>query len=338
MNIGGPEYGPVLVVGTGSIGRRHTRNLRMLGVRSIAACDSAPEQLRAAVTEFGVRPFADFDEALAAVQPAIVFVCTPPVFHIPQALRAVRAGSHVFIEKPLSNVLTGVDDLIAEAGARRRVVQIGYNLRFHPGLQAVKKALVEGTIGQVLWAQVEVGQYLPDWRPGQDHRQSYTAHRSLGGGIILDASHELDYPMWFLGQPCEVSCMAGRVSDVVLDVEDCATVLLRFPDGAQVDIHMDCVQRTPARRCKFVGQHGVIEWDFSSQDLRVYLASTQAWTVRSYPCEDNTMYVAELRHFLDAVRDGLPPLVDVMQAARVLSVALQAKAAASSGTVQEHTP
>jgi predicted dehydrogenase len=324
----------MLIVGAGSIGRRHMRNLRALGIQHLAACDPDPDRLAPMVTELGIQPFADFDKAMTATKPDSVFVCTPPVFHVSQALQAVQAGAHVFVEKPLSHALDGIDELIAEAEARQRVVQVGYNLRFHPGLQKVKQLVDSGTIGRILWARVEIGQYLPDWRPWQDYRQSYTARRDLGGGIILDASHELDYIIWLLGQPIEVMCMAGKVSDLEVDVEDCATVLLRFAGGVQVDVHMDFVQRGYARSCRLTGEQGTIVWDYPAHEVRVYHAEVASWETMAYDFDSNDMYVAELKHFLQCIDQAKTPLVDLRQAKTVLRVAVAAKSSAARGCLE----
>jgi predicted dehydrogenase len=310
------------------------RNLRAAGVRRLIACDREPHRLAHMVEELGVQPCADAEEAIASARPDLVFVCTPPVSHIPYALQAVRAGAHVFVEKPLSHTLEGVNELIDEAEARQRVVQVGYNLRFHTGLQRAKELVDGGKIGRVVWARVEVGQYLPDWRPWQDYRQSYSGRKDLGGGILLDASHELDYVIWLLGRPTEVMCMAGKVSSLEVDVEDCATVLLRFPGGGQADVHMDFVQRGYARNCKLAGELGTVLWDYAAGDLRVYLAQTGSWESIPYSSSSNDMYVAEVQHFLSCVECGGTPQVGLRQAGEVLRVALAAKASAARGALE----
>lgn len=323
-----------MVVGSGSIGRRHLRNLRLLGIERLGVCDLSPERMVPVVDSLHVLPFSDYDEALRVLEPDIVFVCTPPVFHVPQALQALRAGAHVFVEKPLSHSLDGVEELIVEAGARRRIVQVGYNMRFHPGPRTVKRLIDEGVVGRVLWMRLEAGQYLPDWRPWQDYRQSYTARNDLGGGILLDGSHEVDYLIWFMGKPAAVMAMAGRVSDLQVDVEDCATLLIRFPSGAQADVHLDFVQRGYARSCKVAGERGTILWDEVEPRVRVFDAGTGHWTAYSYNFEDNEMYLEETRHFLNCIATGKTPLVDLPQAAMVLRVVLAAKRSSHGGSVE----
>ena len=191
----------VLVVGCGSIGLRHARNLSSLGVAQLGFCDTRPEALTKCRQELKGECFGDYAAALRQFHPDIVLICTPPVCHVDEALAALRAQAHVFIEKPLSHESNGIQAVIAEARRQNRSAQIGYNMRFHPGLKILKELIDSGTIGRVLWLSVEAGQYLPDWRPWQNYRESYSARLELGGGIILDGSHELDYICWLLGRP-----------------------------------------------------------------------------------------------------------------------------------------
>ncbi len=324
----------VLVSGFGSIGQRHITNLKTLGLTRIAASDPDADRLRLAESEFGVQGFADFHSALAEWKPDIVFVCSPPIYHVPQCLDALRVGAHVFVEKPLSDTLRGVGQLITEARQRQRIVQVGYNLRFNAGLRKLKELIDQGVVGRVLFVHAEAGQYLPDWRPWQDYSRSYSARRDLGGGILLDGSHELDYICWLLGRPTEIMCMAGKVSQLDVSVEDCAAVLLRFAGGAQAEVHLDFVQQGYTRTCKVVGDLGTAIWDFDSPDLKLFLAKDKRWqTVPADPAAEG-MYVAEVRHFLECVASGRAPLVDLKQARDVLELVLAAK---SSSTSQEQS-
>ncbi len=286
------------------------------------------------VSELQVLPFPDLTSALAKAKPDAVFICTPPVHHIRQATEAVAAEAHVFIEKPLSHDREGVEELANVAEAKDRRIQVGYNLRFHPGLRHIKRLLESGALGRILWARLESGQYLPDWRPWQDYRQSYTARRHLGGGILLDASHEFDYLVWLLGRPTEVMCMAGKVSDLEVDVEDCADVALRFGDGAQAVVHLDFVQRGYTRTCKLVGEKGTALWDFSQNEVRVFSAANNAWESVPYTFETNDMYLAEAESFLNSVINTQAPMVTLQEAASVLDLVLAAKSAAEQRSTQ----
>lgn len=324
----------MLVLGAGSIGRRHVNNLLALGIERLAVCDSDPERLRPILDSTPVQGFSDFNEAIDRSSPGAVFVCTPPVYHLPQTLTALEAGAHVFVEKPLSHSLEGVQTVMSKALEKKRVVQVGYNLRFNPGLRIVKQLVDEGRIGHVLWAHIEAGQYLPDWRPWQDYRTSYTARRELGGGIMLDASHEPDYAVWLLGMPIEVLCMAGKVSGLELNVEDCATILLRFPGGAQADVHLDCIQRSYTKTCKLVGESGTIEWDYSKNEVMLYGAASGTWKHLPYDFEPNDMYVSEIDHFLECIAQGQTPLATLSDGENALKVISAAKASVERGALE----
>jgi predicted dehydrogenase len=327
-----PEYNQyrVLVVGCGSIGRRHTSNLRSLGVAALAACDPDPQRRQYFETEWGLPTFPDLESGLNAFAANVVFVCSPPVFHVSQALVALDAGAHVFVEKPVSDRIDGIAELIERSKTGQRVVQVGYNLRFHPGLVKLKSLLDQGIIGKVLWARIEAGQYLPDWRPWQDYKQSYTARRDLGGGILLDGSHEIDYALWFFGQPSEMRCLSGTVSQLSVDVEDCATILIRFAGGAQVDVHLDFVQRSYSRSCKIVGELGTLAWDFTQRTVDVFTADSGEWSSFPYDFAPNDMYVNEVQDFFRCIAERGTPRVDLQQARAVLEVIQLAKAAAES--------
>lgn len=338
-----------LVVGCGSIGRRHARNLKALGVRRLGFCDTSPEALAQCSEELGGEPFSNYAEALQKFRPEIVLICTPPVYHVDEALGALRARAHVFIEKPLSHESDGIQVLISEARRRDRVVQIGYNMRFHPGLRILKELIDSGKLGRVLWLKVEAGQYLPDWRPWQHYRESYSGRQELGGGIILDGSHELDYICWLLGRPTEVTCRAEHLSNLDVDVEDSAWIYLTFPERRRAELHLDFVQRAYTRTCKVVGETGTAFWDFNLKEVRWFSAENSSaenesaeklstekagWKSVNYVFEANDMYVAEILHFLESLGSGTGPLVDLEQGRDVIKVVEAAKKSSQEGRPQ----
>src|SRR5450755_1209977 len=323
-----------LVVGCGSIGRRHARNLKALGVQQLGFCDTSPEALKECREELNGEVFGDYGEALEKFRPDIVLICTPPVYHVEEALAALRAHAHVFIEKPLSHESSGIQVLIAEARRRDRNVQVGYNLRFHPGLLILKELIDSGKIGRVLWLNVEAGQYLPDWRPWQHYRESYSARQELGGGIILDGSHELDYICWLLGRPIEVTCRAEHLSSLEVDVEDSAWIYMKFPDRRRAELNLDFVQRAYTRTCKVVGETGTALWDFNVPEVRWFSSERPGWESIPYVFEPNDMYVAEMVHFLNSLGSGTGPMIDLEQGRDVIRVVEAAKKSSEDGRPQ----
>lgn len=323
-----------LVVGCGSIGKRHIRNLLALGHEDITAFDVSAERRNEAAA-LGVRAIDDLDahfRAPAAAKTWAALVTTPTKLHVPVALRAAEAGHHLFIEKPVSDESDAELERLACVVSERSLASlVGCNLRFHPGLRAAKSILASGRLGRVASIRAEFGQYLPDWHPWEDYRRGYSARKDLGGGVVLDAIHELDYVRWLMGPVTEVAALAGHQSHIEIDTEDTASILLRFAGGAFGEVHLDYVQRTYTRSCHVIGDEGTLAWDFGAGGaVRLFTAEEKSWETLSGPdgWEANTMYVDELRHFVACVRGEEEPEQDITEARRVLELALAVKRSA----------
>jgi predicted dehydrogenase len=323
-----------LVVGCGSIGKRHIRNLKALRVGDIIAHDVQPERCREVQQECGVEAHTKLEDALAQ-EPEIALICTPTRLHIPPALSAARSGCHLFIEKPLSHSLEDVDELVDIVTRKNLVTLVGCNLRFHPGIVMIKELLDKKSVGKVVCARVQTGQYLPDWHPWGDYRKGYSANCSLGGGAILDGIHELDYITWFLGKPSQVFCFSGRLSSLEIDTEDTAEVLLQLKSGAIVEVHLDYIQRSYGRSCQIIGEEGTILWDFNEKQVRFYSAKTGRWQAfpERFDYDMNDMYIEEMKHFLQCVEGKAKPMQDIAHAEKILEIALAAKESAATGKV-----
>lgn len=183
-----PVVPRVCVVGCGSIGQRHVRNLVDLGGADVLGVDPRRDRRALVATAHGIETRSSLEEAWKW-SPDIVFVCTPTSLHMPPAIEAAARGCHLFIEKPLSHNRDEVGRLASLAAERSLVSMVACNLRFHPGLLRVKELVDAGSVGTVVACRAEFGQYLPDWRPAEDYRASYSARSELGGGVILDVVH-----------------------------------------------------------------------------------------------------------------------------------------------------
>jgi len=327
----------VAVIGLGSIGQRHVRNLHALSpdthVRAYRTRrHPLPESLRGKwLTEHE-----SLDEVLAA-RPQAALICNPTSLHLPLALAAARAGCHLLLEKPVSHSLEGLDELSQVVRQQRLTVLVGFQFRFHPGLQRVKQLLEEGAIGAVVHAHAHWGEYLPAWHPWEDYRQGYSARADLGGGVILTLCHPLDYLRWLIGEVHTVSAVAGQRSGLDLDVEDTADITMQFANGAVATVHLDYVQRPPAHHLEIVGQEGTIRWDNAGGTVHCFRAAKGDWETTSVPegFERNTMFLDEMRHFLACVAGEEEPIVTLADGIRTLEVALAAKQSAAEGSSAE---
>lgn len=315
----------ILVIGAGSIGRRHIRNLNLLGYNTIDVVDIDRTRLAYVKKNFTIEDtICDVKDVSAEYDAA--FILTPPVYHVEMALHQAEKGTDLFIEKPLSHNLNDVDELIQVKEDSNVIIMVGYNLRFHSGLKEVKSRLEKGSIGKMYYIRAEVGQYLPDWRPWQDYRKSYTAREELGGGIILDGSHEIDYVLWLVGStPIDVKTVYGKVSDLEITVEDIAEAFLTFEDSTIASIHLNMIERGYNRYCKVVGEKGSIKWIFRDNILEIYDGESKTLTRENYEYDPNHSYVQELEHFFSCIKTRSEPLSNLYTAKKTLETIMRMK-------------
>lgn len=242
-----------LVIGYGSIGARHARLLTELG------CDTAVVSARP--VPFPIR-FSDFSTAVREYNPDYVVIANATAHHreTVSALAATGYFGRVLVEKPLFDRLESLVD------ARFSRLCVGYNLRFHPVLQRLHGLLAGEAI---LSVQAYVGQYLPDWRPGTDYRNSYSAYAASGGGVLRDLSHELDYLMWLFGDWSAVAALGGRVSCLEIDSDDIFVILMRMARCPVVSVQMSYLDRVARRRIVVNTATCTIEADLVAETLRV---------------------------------------------------------------------
>jgi predicted dehydrogenase len=320
-----------LIVGLGSIGRRHSKILKEIdpSIR-IAAWRRQNDQIE---TDSPVELIVTRLEQVLEFSPDVAILTGPASEHTQKGLSLAAEGIHLLIEKPISSRLDGVEELIALCQERTLVLMTGYNLRFHRPLQILKEAVQCGQIGRPQIFRAEVGQYLPEWRPGRDYRETVSAQRELGGGVVLELSHELDCARWIMGEVRTVLGWTGRLSDLEIDVEDVAEAIVEFDNGAIGSIHLDMIQRSAVRRCRVIGSKGSLDWDASTDCLKLKIPANgnEVDLHRGRNMDRNEMYRAELQHFLECVKTKQAPMVDGKEGLETLKLALAVKRSAQKG-------
>jgi len=328
----------VLVVGLGSIGRRHVRNIKAACEDCVIAVLRQHSKDRNLGDIAGMVSDVFFSEKDAVCWgPDAVVISNPAPFHISTADVFARHNCHLFIEKPLSVSLKGVDELLCECNSRRLIVMVGYVLRFLSPLQLVKDVLDKGKIGRPLSIYVSVGRFLPEWRPGTDYRKNVSARRDLGGGPVFELSHEIDYARWLIDEVISVSAIIDKVSKLEIDVEDIAEITLRFSNNAIGHVHMDMLDRAGNRGCRIVGEEATLIWNWQNGRHSLQLFSSksddweQLWTPDSI--DYNAMFIEQFRHFFNCINTHTEPIVSGNEARRVLEIILAAKRSAEEGRI-----
>ncbi len=317
----------VLIAGFGSIGRRHFRNLLALGERDIVLYRTHHSTLPD--DELAGFPVETDLRAALAYEPEAAIISNPTALHLDVAIPAAQCGCHLLIEKPLSHSMARLDELQQAVEQNSVQVLVGYQFRFHPGLQQMRKLLHSTAIGVPQSVHAHWGEYLPAWHPWEDYKQAYAARPELGGGVVLTLSHPLDYLQWLFGE-VEALVAFNAQTGLNLAVEDQAEILLRFKSGVQGSVHLDYIQRPPAHWLEVVGTRGTMRWDNSDGKLRLAQVGSDgnatAWQEFSPPetFERNTLFLDELRHFRDVVSGKASPACSLQDGISALRLALSA--------------
>jgi predicted dehydrogenase len=275
----------------------------------------------------------DLENALEKWKPEATIIANPTSLHMDVALPAAKAGSHLLIEKPVSHNLDGIDELQDVIAGNNLQVLVGFQFRYHPGMKHVKRILLDEDLGEVLSAQVEWGEYLPDWHPWEDYRESYSARVEMGGGVVLTLCHPFDYLRWLFGEPETVSAEKGNSGQLELDVEDIADVILGFSAGFKTTVHLDYLQRPEIHQLKIVGSKGTLIWDNADGSVRWWSVDSNEWPTLSVPkgFERNQLFLDEMEHFLEVVGGKADPLCSLEDGIIALKVALGVHRSADRG-------
>lgn len=309
----------ILLVGFGSIGNKHLQSLKKI----------APEVEVVILRSHSLgNPVDDcvvvktVDEALAFC-PEAAIICNPSSFHLEVSERLVREGVHLLIEKPLSNTVSGVRNFIDSVNEAELKVMVAYNLRFSESLNAFKDVIDSSALGRVLHVHAEVGQFLPNWRPNAlDYRDSVSAKSELGGGALLELSHELDYLCWIFGSAISVSARAMKVSDLEIDVEDLVIAQIDLFHKGKVlsaSIHLDFLQQRPCRACKAICEKGTVVWDAIAGKVEIQRLN-EVSTCHEKNAPKNVTYEKELLAFIEAIEKDTDVPITCTEGLKVLEL------------------
>ena len=313
----------ILIVGLGSIGKRHLRIARELfPQKKIAVLRHKADSFTPEHADFSFSTIADaLDFA-----PQIAVIANPATFHLSVALELAKIGTHLLIEKPLSATTRGVAELLSVCSRKKVLLAMGYNLRYLPSLQQFKTMLDDNVIGTVWSVRSEVGQYLPSWRPDSDYRKGVSAQYLLGGGALLELSHEIDYLRWIFGEVDWVQAVLAQQSDFEIDVEDSAHLILGINAKGQEKpiistVNLDFIRQDTTRLCIAIGNLGSLRWNGIAGTVELWASGTKSWhEVYKHHATSDESYLAEWNNFLACIKQGTKPLVAGEDGLKVLSI------------------
>jgi len=324
----------ILIVGLGSMGKRHLSVIQKLFPEAkikILRQSKGREETRLELDEVS-----SLDEARQFL-PEIIVICNATSEHINTALKFVNSSANFFIEKPISDSTKGIVRLISYLGTTGRVLMVGYNLRYLESLQAFRRHLTEGLIGEPLSVRCEVGQYLPSWRSRKDYRESVSAKRELGGGVLLELSHEIDYLRWIFGEVDWVRATTLRQSELEINVEDTVHLTIGFEKRSSnrqliAILNMDFIRHDTTRSCMVIGEKGSLRWNGISGEVSFFQAGEKTW--ETLFDNDNGVegtYILEWQELIRAIEEKRSPAVTGEDGLRVVEIIDAARLSSKSG-------
>jgi predicted dehydrogenase len=310
----------ILLIGLGSIGRRHLRNLLAIGYNQITVI-SRSATLPA---EFDfLKVYSSLQDALSSSVFDTAIICTPTSLHLASVSILLEAKiPNIYLEKPVSHSYNGIENLLALAASYKSNIAVGYDLHFDPGMQKVQQLLADNMIGKVVSVNAFVGQFLPDWRP-EDYKKGMSAKRETGGGVMLDLVHEFDYLQWLLGPVETVACHYTHTGALEIETEDVCNVLLKFKNGATGTLHLDYLQKKLVRNCAITGFDGTITWNLAESKVSWINKHKQEEEFNYKGFERNDRFVQIMKAFLENKKDIR--LTSLQQGIESLKLVLAAK-------------
>lgn len=314
----------VLVVGAGSIGKRHILNLMNDdNIKSILVFSRYRDYL----DDFKNSPKLKPIDSLNDVKADCAIISNETHKHLSTALFLAEKGIHLFIEKPISHSLENVWKLREFAERNKIKIFVAYNLRFLGALNYVKEQIALGIIGKIYTIKIEVGQYLPSWRPSSDYRDRYSADPKRGGGVELDLSHEIDYMRFIFGNPISWKIIKTKVSDLEIQSNDLFEGLYQFKNNFICNIHLDYLQFEKKRKLRVIGSKGVLSCDMVKNKISVLAYDECSGKIRTVINIDDgelfdmdKTYFDEMRHFLNVVEGKDTPLITIDDGVKALKL------------------
>lgn len=282
----------IIFFGLGSIGQRHAKILLENYPHDLYAFRSGISE---AYNKLGIKELHSWGE-VRNLEPDIAFITNPTYLHIETAIKCAEIGCKLFVEKPIDKDLKGLEKLLEIVNNKKLVTYVAYNLRFHPVILRLKKYIENQ---KPLHVRVVCTSYLPTWRPDTDYLQSYSANTSMGGGVILDLSHELDYTAYLFGGIKEIEGNYGKRSNVTVDTEDYVDFLAETKQSP-ANIHINFLSQLRQRYIQVDFDNLTIIGDIISAKVIEYKDEKLVKTIK-LDYENGEEYKEQMKYFFDNI-------------------------------------
>lgn len=326
----------ILILGSGSAGQRHAKNLASLGCH-ISAMDPRSDRLEDIAKAVEIRgAYQTLEEALQGSGKIDGFAVTsPPAFHVEQSITALERGIPVFLEKPVSpdeSSARKLQEIVKRTGTP---LLLGYTYRWWPPLKKVWDLLKSHMVGKLRHVTFVMSAHLADWHPWENYWDFFMASKDLGGGALLDESHWIDLMFWFLGKPDRLIARIDKISDLKIDSDDNVDMVIIYRDGPHVTMHLDLYGRPHQKYIRFVGEEGTILWTIDPNRVSVGEDMAEVWKAYDYDCERNDMFMGVDQEFIEILQGAPVKTCGIKNGVEVLRFIETARKSHSTGQMIE---
>ncbi len=307
----------ILIIGLGSIGERHLKIIKELrpeiNINLLRRKESKVNNLEKLANKI----FYDIKEALKENLDAVI-ISSPSSMHTNQAKNFLDLNIPLFIEKPISYNLEDCLKFKRLAEKKNTLILIGYVLRYSKILNEYKKLIREDIFGRHLYIDIKCSSFLPDWRKNIDYRNSVSSKNSLGGGVLLELSHELDYANWLFGPFLELKAIRNNTKQLEIDVEDIVKIIAINKNKCLINIHLDFNSKIPKRYCCLNGSKGFIKLDFIQNKITSKLNTEKEIKSQKIESNHNEMYINQMKHFFNCIEQDTKPAISIEESAEIM--------------------
>jgi predicted dehydrogenase len=321
------------VIGLGNISVRHRMNVKTIFPDCQLVTMSASGRVINEIVGYSDLSVNNIHDLIDA-KPYFVIVASPATSHANHAIPLIESGIPVLIEKP---VTATVDDLVLLNNTAQNFdtpIAIAYCLRYLSSSIIIKKYINDDLIGPIYNVDINIGQYLPGWRISKDYRESVSANKNLGGGALLELSHEFDYIQWLLGDLSIEYSNLRNSHELCLDVEEIADIIAVSEKGTICSFHLDFLQKKTQRKCSFIGAKGRLDWDLIKNTITLHDQCGQKTLYSEPEWDKNNMYISMLTDFISCIEKKEHNCINLRQASRTIQLVDEIKSKARWGQMQ----
>lgn len=232
-------------------------------------------------------------------KPQLSIICTPSTKRKKIIKFLIKLKSNLLIEKPLSSNFKIAQKIFSDVNKNKLIIRVGYNLRFLNSLKALNRFIKSKKLGKIYFVDIFAGQNLLEWRKKVDYKKTVSAQKKLGGGVLLELSHEIDYVKWIFGGFNSLFCKKSKISNLKIDVEDNAKIILFSKNKYTVNINLDFCRSDSVRLCQVVGKNGSLIWDGLRNKLLYLQKNKKKWVnVKFIKNDIENSYLKQLKKMI----------------------------------------